>query len=138
VVSVSNQNINFAIEEYKAVRTEVDNLQKQSYLMESAVLLGFASVFVFTSNKNITGGFYWWCLFAVTIVGLLRKTDMSKRVEHLGKYILKLEEALYINSDLGWEKYIKNNGLKNHSTKIFWFTINAVALVMAIYKSIYS
>ncbi|KHT58231.1 hypothetical protein RJ44_13480 [Alteromonas macleodii] len=125
----------FAIEEFKALRVEIDNMQKQSYLMESAIVLGIASVFAFSAGKDNVSSFYWWCLWIVTLIASFRKWDMKKRVEHLGNYIAKIERKLYSCNDLGWEKYLDSSKKNNFATKTYWILVNVIVFSIATYQA---
>lgn len=121
---VSNETLNFNIEEYKALRVELDNLQKQSYLMENFFIVGLATVIGFSVKQLVIPADVWWAIFWLTVVAMIRKAAIRGRVNSIGDYIRSIESELSTNGILGWETTLNDNKFVirlGKSAILFWF-----------------
>ena len=120
---MSNEVINFNIEEYKALRVELDNLQKQSYLMENFFIVGLATVIGFSAKEVAIPGDVWWAIFWLTVAATIRKVAMRGRVISIGDYIRSIEPKLTSNGIPGWETTLNENKFilrLGKSALLFW------------------
>ena len=65
------KNLSFVLEEYKALRVEIDNIQKQGYAMETALILGVAGFVSFSSSEKIADALIWYLPFIITLLNNL-------------------------------------------------------------------
>ena len=99
---------NFQIEEYKALRIEIDNIQKQGYIMETGLTLGLVSFVGFFLKESFQpNASHLFLLFFIVVLATLKKLFMSKRVNLISKYIKKIEKRHCIKGVSGWENYLK-------------------------------
>lgn len=123
------KHLSFVLEEYKALRVEIDNIQKQGYAMEAALILGVAGFVSFASSATIKNPFIWFLPFAITLLATAKKWFLSKRMTELGEYITRIEGKLKFANIIGWEHRlieIRNSKWyykRNWATYLFWFSL---------------
>ncbi|MEL4429414.1 hypothetical protein [Shewanella mangrovisoli] len=126
---MQQKHLSFVLEEYKALRVEIDNIQKQGYAMETALILGIAGFVSFASSATIADSLIWYLPFLITLLVTAKKWFLSKRMEELGEYIARIEDKLKFANIIGWEHRLKEirDGKwyykKNWATYLFWFAL---------------
>lgn len=139
----------FHLEEYKTMRTEVaDHVNKAERLLQGGVLVS-AAVFSWLATASLgqqaTGKLcskmpladlpvmaWLWSIpaAAVVVIGLLGFARY-KRVNDVGSYLLRLEDALGIKQ-LGWEKHLsKRSAFVSISSVIAWMVLAVATIFMA-------
>ena len=123
------KNLSFVLEEYKALRVEIDNIQKQGYAMETALILGVAGFVSFSSSEKIADALIWYLPFIITLLVTAKKWFLSQRMTELGEYIIRIEDKLKFANVIGWEHRLKEIRedkwyyKKNWATHAFWFAL---------------
>jgi hypothetical protein len=138
-VTVSEQP-NFQIEEYKSLRVEIDNIQKQAYAIDTAITVGFASVIAFSSDKEAKLAFLYALLFlSVTTFAIFKRFFLSKRMKVISGYIKLIESKHRVNHIIGWEHFLSshenssrcNKGLP---TRVFYSVMFTMTFLYMLFK----
>jgi hypothetical protein len=149
---MTDSELKFHIEEYKELRKEVlEKITRTETLIQYSVLLS-AAVFSWLATRDLSIKtaaatvkvvmnsdhplikMAWWIPFlSVVTMGLLGLVQYS-RVEEMGKYLMKLEDAMG-NSQLGWEKYLSAKPYTISSAfAAAWFLILVATASVPIYQ----
>lgn len=131
---MQQKHLSFVLEEYKALRVEIDNIQKQGYAMETALILGIAGFVSFASSAKIADSLIWYLPFVITLLFTAKKWLLSQRMTELGEYITRIEDKLKFANIIGWEHRLEEIRdskwyyKKNWATYSFWFALCALTL----------
>lgn len=124
----------FHIEQYKALKSEVDMIQKHGYFMEVAIITGLASFYVFTSGKSELHWLIYFFPFILSCIATLKKLSLSRRMNQLGEYLSKLEQSPAFKGDEpSWHSPLNRN---NWVTKFFWGGLCLSSFIYAVYNVI--
>jgi hypothetical protein len=137
-VKESEYQNQFIIEEYKALRIEIQNLivHTRKIIYFNIVFTGLIWSFYLTEELSFNFLIKW----IPTLIVLLSagyNYSIEKDIKKIGDYIHKIENVKLKNSDLGWEKHLrmKSIGWKSMADyweKIFWVVLLIVNLIAAL------
>jgi hypothetical protein len=123
----------FLLAEFQALRREIEQelRELESYTPYSL----FASAAIWTWLLSDKGQFasklVCWFPALLTVLFFVENVTVLGDMEHIGAYIAKIEDALQLPQDLGWERNLRRGHYKfKHNTwrYIFW-TFLLVAIV---------
>lgn len=128
----SENEINFHLEEFKSLRSEIEARLKDSLMFAQYCLLGSAGVIAWlatTDPNKITPALFqaaWWIPFILCLFGSLRAYAMLSRIMEIAEYIRVIEKAFASKEIRGWEHFLerkrrsaKSNVLAGVSI-VFW------------------
>lgn len=133
-------NKSFLLEEYKALRSEILYLVRQSYLFEAAILVGVGAVYswLFSRDPNNVNPIVWWVPFGITVLGAIRELGVRLRLFQLAEYIRKIEHDFLNDETGGWEHFLffvrkkMRNALLGISNILIWMSFIVTTLLVAL------
>lgn len=105
----------FQIEEYKALRTEIELYLKEARSQERYTIVAVGVIWGWLVIHNQTNWIVWTIPVLVTAASSLREIAIARHFQHLGDYLRKVEKTYGVT---GWE-----------STKKGW-TVGVFNLIM--------
>ncbi len=135
---MDDRQFTFLVEEYKSLRSQIDTVVKETWVLETGAIAGTAVVYAWLAkspNVNIAG-VAWWIPILFPFFGLLRQLAMLRRVMHMAEYIRSLEDAICTEEPHGWETFLvekrkKISGLAiSLSAVAFWISLFITTLIV--------
>lgn len=101
----------FRIEEYKALRAEIDHHLKAVSDLQLAIIAGIAAIYAFADKSTTNKDLILYSMPILVLLGILACLPHYIRTKSIGKYILTIErELIFENSRGGWEKFLLFGG----------------------------
>lgn len=127
---------NFHIEEFKALRAEIDSRIKEGQTWESLGLTATAAVYAWLATNSFCD-FAWWIPVLFPAFGLLRHSALMVRILQIAGYIRDVEAKLSDDPLTGWETHLLNQRVQHpyrsrlisFSSFVFWTAL----LILTIY-----
>jgi len=134
----------FLIEEYKALRSEIEFLSSHSRVLESSIVLGTAAIYAWVAKERPADieKFIWWVPVILSVLGSIREYGHKVRTFQIAEYIRQIEE--YFQKDAtpsGWEHFLvekrkfKKNIALGLSTFVFWLIMLISTLILALFMT---
>jgi hypothetical protein len=108
--------LKFHLEEYKALRREINSRTQESNTLMRYSMLGIAGVYAWLSKspENVAPVVYqgaWWVPVLIPFLGGIRSLGVLNRILLIGRYIFLLEENVFslAMTNIGWEHYLTRN-----------------------------
>ena len=142
----------FHLEEYKALRREIQSRNEQQSATERSVILAIAAIYSFLATILRDASFYqqirpvlwlvWWVPVALSGVGLLRWLNDHMMIGRIAEYIRIYESQTSwgIQGLDGWERHIesrRNRGFIHNDrliTLVLWVLLIFFTAVIAVFK----
>jgi hypothetical protein len=133
----------FLLEEYKSLRTQIDEFMKDIMGLERwAVIVsgGLWSWLSTTEGKHLPGLIYWSPALLSLLFGL-RSLGVYVMMRRTGKYILTVERQLDLPAGLGWQIFLckQRPPFATVSSVVYWCLLLAInVLIPLVYVPILS
>ena len=111
------------MEEYKALRAEIGDLQRLRFTTAQVGLAGIVAVWSFIATLDLCktvpmiATLGWWVPVAVALGGLLLTINASLSVRHGGAYLAMIEEVYADRQLLGWHNRSQRIGAAKSASR---------------------
>jgi hypothetical protein len=113
---LEQQQILFHIEEFKALRAEIDQRIASMRTLEREAVLGAFAIYAWLATQSSIESFYLplaasWLPVLLAIVTNMRREAERQQIDRLGLYIRMIEEEFASARIQGWERQSRVVGL---------------------------
>jgi len=132
----------FHIEEFKALRAEIDARVKEGQTWESLAITATAAVYAWlaTNSDKEFSEIGWWIPVLFPLFGMLRHGALLLRIVQIAEYIRSIEETLANEPLAGWERHLLDqrkrhpvrSRLISFSSFAFWATLLILTIWIAL------
>jgi hypothetical protein len=126
----------FYLEEYKALRKEIESLSKETRSLERNVIISIGLVWVWLLNDGTaTTKPAWLFPILLAVLGCLRAMQIERHFKSFNEYIGKIEASFSAEQDPGgWEHFLFPRRPTRLSTLAFWWVLVICTVAVAIWK----
>lgn len=131
--SLTEQQYGFAIEQYKAIRTEIIERMKLDHQIQKVAVVTIAAYFAWIFSQKINIGLQWVLLLPPTTIALVtyyQQSRFKRYAMRLGVFCKKIESEIFTapkGNDssyvLGWEHFLaEKRGNEEDNTLMIRYT----------------
>lgn len=140
VQAIDENWVKFRLEEYKALRAEIDSRIKEGNNWESIAIAGIAAVYSWlaTNSDKPVAAIGWWVPVLFPLFGLVRQCALLVRIMQIASYLRDMEVAFAQHDPTGWETYLKRrrqeapirSRLISFSAILMWIVLLAITIAI--------
>ena len=124
----------YHLEEYRALRSEIELRIKEGHTLETFSVAGIAAVYAWLATHIDTGisEFGWWIPALFPVLGIMRQLGVWFRMEEIAKYTQAIETTFKLKKPPGWETYLDNKRKKEpHKSQLL--SLSSLSLWIAMF-----
>jgi hypothetical protein len=129
----------FHIEQFKALRVEIDESTKEIRAVQRYVAAAVGGIWAWLATHSVKLPWWaWWMPVVLVALGFIQCAMLLREVRRLGTYIRTVENALRL-SDLvtrGWETYLfeeySHNPMASVSVHLVWLCMAVGTIIAAL------
>ncbi|HVT56783.1 MAG TPA: hypothetical protein VHR45_00140 [Thermoanaerobaculia bacterium] len=121
----------FLLEEFKALRKEIDDSVGETRLLERVALIATGAIWAWLAEKNRLNYWLIWSPLVIIVLSGLRSLAIFHRIKMLGLYLNSME-VKYLQPPYGWEhsKFHREHHLISMSAVIYWIILVILAIAV--------
>jgi hypothetical protein len=122
----------FLLVEFNKLRDEILQSLKETWNLERQSVIAAGVIWTWCLANAKTPGYtiLIWTPLAITTLSALRSLGLLLQMQHLGRYVRRLEQDFPLPKGLGWESSALNDQFRRFAGIVFWVILIAMTVVI--------